>query len=218
MAMLNAWASGTKPWSFPDATDAVRRTIQLRMKLLPYLYTAFADYYQHGVPPIRASLLENGSEDTSVFMFGPDILVAPFHNTATERTVQLPTADWYDFHTGQLAGNGVRITVTAEQTHDLPPLFVRGGSLIPMLSTSVNRTRDMIDARIEVRHYGTTEGVCSLYEDDGNTFAFANGLSTRRRFSVARRPDGTDVFREEPAGADRVRLYGQAVYRRMTPQ
>jgi len=217
MAMLNAWASGTKPWSFPDATDAVRRTIQLRMKLLPYLYTAFADYNQHGVPPIRAMLLEDGSQDTSVFMFGPDILVAPFHNTDTQRDVQLPRGDWYDFHTGQLAGNGVQITVTAEETQDLPPLFVRSGSLIPMLSKSVNRTREMVGAEIEVRHYGTADGDCTLYEDDGSTFAFADGQSSRRRFSTVRRQDGVNGFGEEPGNQDAIRLYGKAVYRRMTP-
>ncbi len=218
MAMLNAWASGTKPWSFPDATDAVRKTIQLRIKLLPYLYTAFADYNQHGVPPIRAMLLENGSEDTSIFMFGPDILVAPFHNTDTERTVQLPPGDWYDFHTGQSAGNDVRITVTAEQTQDLPPLFVRSGSLIPMLSMSVNRTRDIIGAQIEVRHYGTADGDCTLYEDDGSTFAFADGQSSRRRFLVERRQDEGYAFHEDARSQNTNRLYGKAVYRRMAPK
>ena len=84
LAMLNAWASGQKPWSFPEVTAAVREVIELRMRLLPYLYTAFADYHQHGVPPIRSMLLEATAigepihEDNSLFMFGPSILVAPF--------------------------------------------------------------------------------------------------------------------------------------------
>ncbi|MCP5535182.1 MAG: DUF5110 domain-containing protein [Akkermansiaceae bacterium] len=212
MAQLNAWASGTKPWSYPDATDAIRRTIQLRMKLLPYLYTAFADYNLHGIPPIRSMLLESNqakaqvkeqqrkldgetdpyadgfhqkiSEDNTMFMFGPDILVAPFHNDATQREVQLPEGNWYDFHTGKLAGKGGKITVTSKQTQDLPPLFVREGALIPMLTQAVNRTRDLVGSDIEIRHYGGQDGTCLLYEDDGTSFDYEKGAYTLREFSV----------------------------------
>jgi alpha-glucosidase (family GH31 glycosyl hydrolase) len=104
MAQLNAWSSGKKPWSYDKVTDAVRDTIQLRMRLLPYLYTAFADYHFKGIPPVRAMILEDGFaggnetviagkldsetnpyamerrvEKTDQFMFGPSILVAPFY-------------------------------------------------------------------------------------------------------------------------------------------
>ena len=41
MANLNAWASGVKPWDFPEVTDAVRDVIELRMRLLPYFYSIF---------------------------------------------------------------------------------------------------------------------------------------------------------------------------------
>jgi len=203
MAMLNAWASETKPWTYEDATDSVRRTIQLRMRLLPYLYTAFADYNMTGVPPIRSMLLEAGAakeqtksqqreldgekdpyadgfhqviaEDNSLFMFGPDILVAPFLNSSTEREVQLPTGDWFDFHTGKFAGNGEKISITAVQTKDLPPLFVRDGALIPMLKESVNQTADMAGTDLVIRHYGNAAGRCRVYEDDGESYDFEKG-------------------------------------------
>lgn len=212
MAMLNAWASGTKPWSYEESTDAIRRTIQLRMQLLPYLYTAFARYNQAGIPPVRSMLLETGqaeaqtkdedrkldsevdpygdgfhqkiTEDNTLFMFGPDILVAPFINKQTERKVNLPKGNWYNFHTGKLAGNGTTITVTAELTNDLPPLFVKEGSLIPMLKDPVNRTRDMQGAAIEIRHYGTEYRSCQLYEDDTTTFDYLEGQYNLYEFSV----------------------------------
>jgi alpha-D-xyloside xylohydrolase len=53
MAMLNAWASGTKPWSFEEVTEEVREIALLRMRLLPYLYTAFARYAEDGTPPFE---------------------------------------------------------------------------------------------------------------------------------------------------------------------
>ncbi len=212
MAMLNAWASGTKPWTYEDSTDAIRRTIQLRMQLLPYLYTAFARYNREGIPPVRSMLLETGqdqsgqkqeerkldsetdpygdgfqqeiTEDNTLFMFGPDILVAPFINSQSERVVNLPKGNWYDFHTGKLAGNGNKITVTAQQTNDLPPLYVKEGALIPMLKSSVNRTKDIAGAEIVLRHYGTSYRTCKLYEDDTTSFDYLNGTYNFYEFSV----------------------------------
>ena len=60
LAMINAWASGTKPWSFPEVYDACREVALLRMQLLPYIYSAFARYHFEGLPPFRAMALEVG--------------------------------------------------------------------------------------------------------------------------------------------------------------
>jgi len=239
MAMLNAWASGTKPWSYPEATDAIRRTIQLRMQLLPYLYTAFSNYHQNGVPPIRSMLLETGkakdqskkqtrkldgetdpyadgfhqeiTEDNSLYMFGHDILVAPFYNESIQRDVQLPDGNWYDFYTGKLVGNGNKITVTAKQTNDLPPLFVKEGALIPMLQKSVDRTKDIKGSALEFRHYGKKDGLCELYEDDGTSYDFEKGKYNVRVFSCA---DGKLKEREGKRVIDAI--YGEVKLRSMT--
>ncbi|MGB2350427.1 MAG: DUF5110 domain-containing protein, partial [Akkermansiaceae bacterium] len=92
--------------------------------------------------------------------------------------------NWYDFHTGKLAGNGNKITVTAAQTNDLPPLYVKEGALIPMLKASVDRTRDMAGAEIEVRHYGTSYRSCQLYEDDTTSFDYLKGNYNLYELSV----------------------------------
>lgn len=60
MAMINAWADGTKPWSYPTVEKEVRAVANLRMQLLPYLYTAFAQYHFEGKPPFRAMNLVEG--------------------------------------------------------------------------------------------------------------------------------------------------------------
>jgi len=239
LAQLNAWASGTKPWSYENATDPIRRTIQLRMQLLPYLYTAFANYHFKGIPPVRSMILERGHastgsvdqkikldgeknpygdgdgqkivEDNSLFMFGPDILVAPFINSAAERKVKLPKGSWYDFHTGKLAGNGQEITVTAKQTGDLPPLFVKDGALIPMLKNPVNRTRDAKGAELEIRHYGKADGRCLLYEDDGVSYDYQKGKYLLRELSVK---DGQ--FNEQILNDSKQHIYGKMSVRQMS--
>ena len=210
MANLNAWASGVKPWDFPEVTDAVRDVIELRMRLLPYFYSAFAEYNRDGIPPVRAMILEGdfSADDQTViegkldsetnpyatgqiiekndqFMFGPSIMVAPFYGEqATERSVQLPAGNWYDFYTGQLVGNNTRITVTAEQLNDRTPLFVKEGAVIPMLSKAVVNSRDAKGHDLIVRHYGKTVGSFELYEDDATTFDYQRGASRIRTIAV----------------------------------
>jgi alpha-glucosidase (family GH31 glycosyl hydrolase) len=210
MAKLNAWASGKKPWSYPSVTEAVRQTIQLRMRLLPYLYSAFAEYHFKGTPPMRAMVLEPGFdgdeeqvikgkldseknpyatdkvvETTDQFMFGPSIMVAPFYGEqAIQRDVHLPPGNWYDFYTGKPVGSGQTITVTSDELGDRIPLFVKEGAVIPMLAEVINNTEDAYGKNLEVRIYGRTDSSYDLYEDDGKSFAYSKGKFRIRRLVV----------------------------------
>lgn len=194
LMMLNAWSSGKKPWSFPEVTDIVRNTIELRLKLLPYLYTAFYDYNQKGIPPFRAMILENGYrtqetqksgvindvtnpyaeekrlEVTDQYMMGPSILVAPVFTGQKERNVVLPQGDWFDFYTGEYVGDGEIITIQTKLEEI--PLFVKDGAIIPML-TSISKSET--DNSLEVRHYGKKENSFLLYDDDGVSYNYEKG-------------------------------------------
>lgn len=198
MAMLNAWADGTKPWSFPEVETQVREVAQLRMRLLPYLYSTFAAYHFEGIPPFRAMQLVEGltiSAETSEgeldssenpyaayttkeikyqYMMGESILVAPMFASMETREVLLPSGRWYDFYTGELVGEEEVITITPGLDHI--PLFVRDGAIIPMLQEE--RTRMPVSGEIlslEIRHYGINPGVFQLYDDDGTSFNFEQG-------------------------------------------
>lgn len=216
MAMLNAWASGQKPWSFDDVTDSVREVIELRMRLLPYLYSAFAEYHQQGIPPVRSMLLEGDqpSDDSSMFMFGDSILVAPFYEKfRTERTIQLPKGNWYDFYTGDFVGNGEQISRTAEQMNNRVPLFVKEGAVIPMLAESVQNTDAAFGQPLEVRHYGKQAGSFNLYEDDGKTFGHERGAFRIRHIQI----NDTGKGKAETVGDQDAKMFGEIeTYRAMT--
>ena len=210
MANLNAWASGTKPWDYPEVTDAVRDVIELRMRLLPYFYSAFAKYHRDGIPPVRAMILEGNfsTDDQTIiegkldsetnpyatgeiiekndqFMFGSSIMVAPFYaQYATERSVQLPAGNWYDFYSGEFVGNNCRISVTAEQLKDRTPLFVKEGALIPMFGQAPINSKAAKGADLIVRHYGKIAGSFELYEDDATTFDYQKDASRIRTITV----------------------------------
>ncbi|GAA3584608.1 TIM-barrel domain-containing protein [Snuella lapsa] len=197
MAMLNAWADGTKPWSFPEVEAQVRDVAQLRMRLLPYMYTAFAQYHYEGIPPFRAMQLLEGftfktekiegkldgtdnpyaghktKEVRYQYMMGEAILVAPMFTGETSREVVLPKGKWYDFYTGTFVGEEEIITI--EPGLDKIPLFVKNGSIIPMTGVRNRAPKHGERMDLTIRHYGDKEGQFTLYDDDGETFDFEDG-------------------------------------------
>lgn len=209
MAMLNAWADGTKPWSFPEVEDQVRDVAHLRMQLLPYIYTAFAKYRAEGIPPFRAMQLVEGfafksqkiagmlhgtdnpyagsriKEVRYQYMMGDDILVAPMFTGEKSREVVLPKGRWYDFYTGTFVGEEEIITITPGL--DKIPLFVKDGGIIPMIAARNQMPKTGEVPQLEIRHYGTAESTCLLYDDDGLTFNYEKGDYSWTTLSVTRK-------------------------------
>ena len=209
MAMLNAWADGTKPWTFPEVEKQVADGANLRMQLIPYLYTCFAEYAFYGRPPFRAMNLVDGfaaisKEDSAKldaeknpykmaakkeikdqYMVGDQLLIAPLFTGETSRKVILPAGKWYDFYTGKLVGEGEVITVTPGLDHI--PVFVRDGGVIPMTeSTTVAEGKyDLV-----IKHYGEKEASYRLYDDDGKTYDYEGGAYSWRIVTIKRDSKG----------------------------
>ena len=214
MAMLNAWADGTKPWTFPDVADQIKEVMQLRMQLLPYFYTTFAQYRFEGKPPVRAMNLTEGFyfEEKSIegklnstenpykqavrqdikdqYMFGDYLLVAPLFAGDRSRKVILPQGKWYDFYTGKFVGEGETINLKDLSGADKIPLFVKDGGIIPMIPAILHSPlKDQI-LPLTVRHYGAKENSFTLYDDDGETFDFEKGNNSWTKFEVKKDQNG----------------------------
>ncbi|XOV93078.1 MAG: TIM-barrel domain-containing protein [Bacteroidota bacterium] len=231
--MLNAWSSGKKPWSYPEVTDMVRENIELRMKLMPYLYTAFYEYNQKGIPPFRAMILESGFDEntksqdgklddvknpyaekktiekTDQYMMGPSILVAPVFTGQKERTIDLPNGNWYDFYTGELAGNGETITIQTELAKI--PLYVKEGAIIPMLASLA----DEDSGHLQVRHYGSTPSSFMVYNDDGESYDFEKGEYSMTELTVLKDVKGklkyqSRILNSKEYGYDQIEWVGMA--------
>jgi alpha-D-xyloside xylohydrolase len=169
IAQLNAWASGLKPWSYPEVESEVRSAMALRESLVPHLYTAFAQYWLDGVPPVRPMCLVDGGQETDQYMLGDSLLVAPMFAGEKSRPVRLPKGKWYDYSTGALVGEGTTITVRPS-LQDVP-LYVREAAAIPTFPPGLRARGDSY----LLRCYGAGPWKGLLYEDDGRTFAFEKG-------------------------------------------
>lgn len=214
MAMIDAWSSGTKPWSFPEVTERVKEYSLLRMRMMPYWYTEFARYHFEGIPPFRAINLEPGfnpelSESSSVknlsleenpyleaiaheikdqYMAGEYLLVAPLFKGQKERTVLLPQGNWYDFYTGEYVGNGEKITV--KPGLDYIPVFVKDGAILPFMEPMLHAPVTGQKVNLEIRHYGEADGNYRLYDDDGETYNYEKGDYSWREIKVVRDKKG----------------------------
>lgn len=208
MAMLNAWADGTKPWTFPEVEKAVKDVAMLRMQLLPYIYSTFAQYHFDGKPPFRAMALTDGfgfgmqkeeaqldatknpykisavSEIKDQYMMGDYILVAPIFTGEKTRKIYLPAGKWYDFYTGAFVGENQMIDIAPSL--DKIPLFVKDGGIIPMIPAQRQTPKPEQVLPLEIKYYGTREGSFTLYDDDGETFNYEKGDYSETILSVTK--------------------------------
>ena len=236
LAMLNAWADGTKPWTFPEVAESVKAISLLRMQLIPYLYTAFADYTFKGTPPVRAMNLEEGynmdekmlqvsfdatnnpyalaikKEVKDQFMVGNSLLVAPLFEGEKERKVILPKGKWYDFYTGEYAGEGEIISVSPGL--DKIPVYVKDGGIVPMFPPI--RQIENKQYPLEVRHYGNAPGIYDLYDDDGETFNYQKGEFVRIVLTVDVDASNNKMGKASIPEGKNVWSYSDYIFRYMT--
>lgn len=132
-----------EPWEYDEEfTDDFRRTIELRYRLLPYIYAEARHSSDHGYPLVRPLFFEFHTDPTSwlvedEYMFGSKLLVAPLFAEGDARSVYLPPGEWIDFQSGQTYDGGKWHTIAAGPV----PIVVlaRSGSAVP-LATSAQKT------------------------------------------------------------------------------
>ena len=141
--VMNSWKPGGEsnlPWMHPEVVDDVRRAIELRCALMPYLWKLAERAHTHHEPIIRPTFfdfpdVEKCFDDSDDFMLGPDLLVAPVVEPgARQRQVFLPPLPdhkpWHAFDSGDAFASGRSHAVHAPLSR--LPLFVRHGARIPI--------------------------------------------------------------------------------------
>lgn len=176
-----------EPWHIaPDshpAYTAMARFARLRYRLLPYVYSLAGAVTHEGGSFLRPLVMDfpgdpQAREIGDQFLFGPALLVNPVTTyEARARQVYLPGAGpWYDAWTG-VAHAGAR-AIDAAAPYDTLPLFVRAGSILP-LGPDLHYTGEKPADPITLIVYAGADGRFTLYEDDGLTYEYEQGGSSR---------------------------------------
>ena len=200
---IHSWnddGSVNEPWMYPQAISIIRKTIEFRYRLIPYLYTLFFEASRTGEPIIRPLVYHfwedpNCQREFFDFMLGPSLLIATvFEQGARTRQVYLPRGEmWTDFHTGEWYQGGQ--TITAQAPLERFPLFVRGGGMIPM-GKAMRHFGEQPDDQRHVYlfpHPDTGTGTFHLIEDDGVSFDYRKGGYTELALTLDATPKRVDV-------------------------
>ncbi|MBN1121871.1 MAG: DUF5110 domain-containing protein, partial [Anaerolineae bacterium] len=215
-----------EPWALGDEVEAIsRKYLELRYRLLPYLYTAAWQAAQYGWPLMR-SMSFVYPEDTSTYgmddqyLFGDAFLVAPvLEERGRQREIYLPAGKWYDFWTGAIHDLPDSQTITANAPLDVLPLFVKGGAIIPLWPVQQYVGEKSLDTLTFYAYPAAGENHSYLYEDDGVTPHYQNEsahrlsrltlkMTKQETISIACRTESGQY--ESPAGQIELHVMGIA--------
>jgi alpha-glucosidase (family GH31 glycosyl hydrolase) len=172
--------------SIPDASQLhnaqvepiCRKYLELRYRMLPYLYSAVRECTTTGMPVMRGLWLHYPDDAVAIaradeYLWGRDVLVAPVvEQGVTSRHVYLPREGWYDFWTGEHVDGGREITRAVDL--ETLPLYVRAGAILP-LGPVKQYVNEKVDAALSLTVYPGADGSFRLYEDDGSSFNYRKG-------------------------------------------
>ena len=182
------------PGAFGDnGLQAMTKAIELRYRLIPYLYTLADITYRTGLPPMHPLFLEFPDDRATwslndEWMLGERVLAAPVLATGGERKVYLSAGEWFDGNNGKTTSGAQTLNLTPVPL-DVIPFYVRAGTILPL--GPVIQSTDEAEDPLEIRIYPGADAAFSLYEDDGNTYAYEKEFSpaflcsgtTNREFS-----------------------------------
>lgn len=152
-----------------------RKYIKLRYALTPYLYTMAYQNTTKGTPLMRPLFYVDNNPDLlnekATYLWGDNFLVSPVTDQGAKSwEVTLPKGNnWFNFFTGERYKGGLNMTMPVT-INDIP-VFVKGGSFIPMVPDFQNM--EEYNTNKLILHYyfdeevGTSTGF--MYEDDGET-------------------------------------------------
>jgi len=160
----------------------MRKMLNLRYRLLPYIYSEAWQVTKNGSTMMRPLVMDFNGDTVAVnrqyqYMFGKAFLVAPITGpNVSAWDVYLPkSAGWFDFWTGKRFNGGQ--TLKTDAPLDKIPLFIKAGSIIPMgkmIQYAGEKTADTL----EIRVYKGADAKFELYEDEGDNYNYEKGKYT----------------------------------------
>jgi alpha-D-xyloside xylohydrolase len=181
---VHGYMTDTEFWRYGEKVESVsRQYLELRYRLLPYLYSVAHEVHAKGAPIMRPLVFDFPDDPQALdqahsYLFGRALHVAPVVAPGVSSwPVYLPQSvgGWVDFWTGERRAGG--------RTHDVAspleriPLHLRAGSIVPLgpvLQSTAEATGEVMDLFIVPGRDGTFD----LYEDDGLDYAYEKGGSS----------------------------------------
>mgnify|MGYP001079491762 CR=1 FL=1 len=175
-----------EPWLFGDEVREIyKKYVELRYRLLPYLYDLFREEEQTGMPVMRPLVLHYEKDPETFtkndeFLFGERILVAPVtEQGAHKKMVYLPEGEWYDYDTREKISGGKYFLKEAPLS--VCPIYVKAGTVLPNYEPMHYIGEKELDTLVLDVYPG--DGSYVNYQDNGEDFAYRDGAYNLYRFT-----------------------------------
>ena len=170
-----------EPWRWNQMNlGVIREYMQLRHKLIPYLYSESYVYHKTGSPIVQPFYYKYPKiYDEPIYknqyFFGSELFVAPITKTKNQimnRVVQkvfVPDGVWYDYKSGKkYPGNKYYMSFYKDEDY---PVFCKAGTILPLSNDEIiNNPKNL-----EIQIFPGANNVYNLYEDDGLTDNYKKG-------------------------------------------
>lgn len=178
-----------EPWTFGDTiTNIVRKFIEIRYQLLPYLYTAFWRYTFDGIPILKSLVLFDQNDKhthyrNDEFIFGEKILICPIlEPNAKGRRMYFPQGRWYNFWDDTITNGGEEKWVDADI--DSMPIFIKEGAVIPKYPVQQYVGEKNIEKLCLDVYYKYGKEASEVFEDDTDGYDYKKGRYSLRTFTL----------------------------------
>ncbi|NOU80501.1 DUF5110 domain-containing protein [Paenibacillus sp. LMG 31459] len=168
-----------EPWRFNRiAGEAMKDSLRLRHRLLPYLYTMNRYASREGSPLVQPMYYHHAEQREAYgvpnqYYFGTELIACPITQPVHSKTgvaefkAWLPEGLWTDFFSGRVYDGGRRLSLyrTLEQI----PVLAKAGAIVPMADLSEHTSAVDNPQQLEVRVFAGADGQFQLWEDAGDT-------------------------------------------------
>ena len=168
-----------EPSNHPSVKKEAEDALRFRMRLIPYLYSAYYFNYSESVPPIQPMYYRNGESEayeyTNEFYFGSELVVAPVTVKCDKRTglaktrVWLPEGRWKDIHTGETREGGSFVALRGKASI---PVYLKEGGILPLAEKERRDAENPVTIELVLN---PGNGVFRLFEDDGVSEKYTEG-------------------------------------------
>ena len=185
---LHGSSSYRVPWLFDEeACDVLRKFVNLKCSLMPYLYAQAVRSHTEGRPMLRPMVLDYSDDMVALtcdkqYMFGDGLLVAPIFNENGIASYYLPEGQWINFITKKVVNGGKYI----KEKHDYfsLPLMVKPNYILAVGNNTEKPDYDYLD--------GTTLYL-SAFDDGAECTIFIPDMKGNKRAIVTAVRRGNDI-------------------------
>jgi alpha-glucosidase len=177
----------SEPWIYGEEVMEISRNyINLRYRLLPYIYSTFREASLTGMPLMRTLAIKHAFDDTvydkrfeNQYYFGDAFMIVPFDSVQKYGEIYFPEGMRYNLYDDSTVESQTTC-IEPLSSHKLP-VYVNESSIVPMQDLTQHTGMSPGNTLYIHLYKGKRKNVFSYYEDDGKSFDYMSGIFYERQ-------------------------------------